>query len=209
MLKYVGLIGGATVFFAAVSLGGDFRDNDWGAAPYEVVAVEGMGSICETRPPGWGMKTYISSIYYFGYHLGVQGAYDFIFTPEEKLGIGLCVPDDSDVDSFYYWEEGLSRLYGEPENRDDVLTNDEELLARYYRGDAAAVEEGILNGYFALIRYWETEKTLIWLVAELYDDRLEVHINYYSKGYFDFFREEKTRGGPRKGFRPWFDYGNE
>jgi hypothetical protein len=205
MFKYVGVIVGATVFFAAVSLGGDFRDNDWGAAPYEVVAVEGMGSICETGPPGWGMKTYISSIYYFGGHLGVEGAYDFIFTPEEKLGMGLCFPYDANIDTFYHWEEVLSASYGEPENRDDVLIDDEVLLDRYYRGDAAAVEEGLLKGYFALVRYWETEKTYIWLVAELYDDKLEVHINYYSKEYFVFFRKEMARRRPRKGFRPWFD----
>jgi len=207
MLKYVGLIGGVTVVFAAVSLGGDFRDNDWGAAPYEVVAVEGMGSICETRPPGWGMKTYISSINYSGYHLGIQAAYGFIFTPEEKLGIGLCFPRDADIYSFYHWEEALSASYGEPDNRDEILTDDESILRAYYQSDARAVEEGVLNGYFALIRYWGTEKTHIWLAAEIVRDKLMVYLKYHSKEHFDLYRDEEEKGkpGPRRGLPPWFD----
>jgi hypothetical protein len=208
MSKYSAVIIVLAVFSAAGSLGGDFRDNDWGAAPYEVLAIEGTSTIGETRPPGWGRKTYVSCINYYGVHLGAKAAYGFIFTPEEKLGMGLCVPDDSDVGSFYSWEEEISRLYGEPDNRDELLIEDESILNVYYRGDAAAIEEGILNEYFALIRYWETEKTLIWLVAEFYDDKLWVHVNYYSREYFEFFREEKTGTGPHTGFRPWFENGS-
>ena len=198
MLKYVGLIGGATVFFAGVSLGADFRENDWGDSPEAVLMKEGEGCIGHFRPSGWGDRDYTGSI---GYGRGKHGG----FTPEEKLGMGFCVAYKPGIKPFCHWEGVLSAFYGEPENRDDILTEDETFLNLYYRGAAAAVEEGLLKGYFALVRYWETEKTLIWLVAELKDDKLRVHIQYYSKEYFDFFRDEKRESGPRTGFRPWFD----
>ena len=210
MFKYVGVIVGATVFFAAVSLGGDFRENDWGDSPEAVLMKEGEGCIGHFRPSGWGDRDYTGSIGYGrGKHGGVDAVIGFFFTPQEKLGMGFCVAYKPGIKPFCRWEGVLSAFYGEPENRDDVLIDDEALLTRYYRGDAAAVEEGLLKGYFALIRYWESEKTLIWLVAELKDDKLRVHIQYYSKEYFDFFRDEKRKAGPRKGYRPWFDNGNE
>jgi hypothetical protein len=147
------------LYSVSFSWGADFRCNDWGAAPYEVVAFEGMGTIWETRPPGWGRKTYVSSINYYGVHLGVEAGYGFLFTTEEKLGLCFCFPCVDGIDPFFVWEKTLSASYGEPANCDDVLTDDDVVLARYYYGDAAAVEEGILNGYFALVRYWETETT--------------------------------------------------
>ena len=193
------------VFIASFSWSADFRKNNWGDSPDEVVAFEGMGSVIETRPPGWGLKTYISSRNYYALHLGVEAGYGFLFTPEEKLGLCFCFPCDDSITPFFVWEKSLSASYGEPENRDDLLTDDDVILARYYYGDANTVEEGILNGYFALVRHWETETTNIWLVAELYEGKLEVHVNYYSKEYFDFFHEEIKSGGPGKGLRPWFD----
>ena len=204
--KSLGIAVLATVCFVSFSWAADFRGNNWGDSPEAVQVKEGEGLICLTRPPGWGDKDYTKFIGYNpSNYLGVDGIVVFVFNHEVKLGKVLCFSLGHDIGSFYEWEKALSASYGEPENRDDLLTKDESILDVYYRGDAAAVEEGLLKVYFTLIRFWETGKTYIWLVAELYDDKLEVHINYYSKEYFDFFREEKTLGGTRKGFRPWFD----
>lgn len=206
MYKLLNLAVTATALLVPLSWGTDFRDNDWGDPPEAVQAKEGKGYVCQMRRPQWGDEVYTGAIgYYPSNHLGVNGVVLFGFTRYEKLGKGSCFARDNDILSFGYWAEALSKSYGEPTNRDDVLTNNEELLARYYCGDAPAVEDGIRKGYFTLIRYWETQNTFIWLVAEFYEGNLEVHIDYYAKEYFDFFREEKTRDGPPKGFRPWFD----
>ena len=207
--KFLVFAGATAVLYASLSWSADFRENNWGDSPEAVQAIEGEGSIGHSSPPGGGAEgMYLNTVGYWDItHLGLPSLVAFYFTTEGKLGMVSCVPykgDVGDVDYFYYWEEALSEMYGEPENRDDVLIDDQALLTRYYRGVAAAVEEGLLKGYFALVRYWETEKTLIWLVAEFYHDRLWVHVNYYSKEYFDFFREDKRVAGPRGGLRPWF-----
>lgn len=204
--KLIFFVGVAATLSTSVVWSADFRDNDWGASPEAVRAKEGEGTTGLLSPSGWGDKEYISVIGYDRVkHLGVDATVLFRFTPEEKLGNGFCVSRLNDISSFHHWEEAISASYGEPDNRDDILINDEDLLTRHYRGDAAAVEEGILKGYFALVRYWQNEKTYIWLVAELSDNALEVHIHYYSKEYFDFFREEKKQGGGPNIFRPYFD----
>ena len=191
--------------FPPLSWTADFRNNNWGDSPAEVMHYEGEVLPWMASGPYSNNKIFTEWFAYFKKHLGIESSVFFKFTPDEKLGTGFCIPVDVEVSSFYAWEDTLSHVYGEPENRDDVLTDVESILDVYSRGDAAAVEEGLLKGYFALVRYWETEKTLIWLVGEFYQDRLWVHVNYYSKEHFDFFREEKREGGPRKGFRPWFD----
>ena len=193
------------LFLTSVSWSADFRENDWGDSPENVISLEGEGSVGETRPPGWGHRTYVEILNYAKPYFDIRAVIYFRFTEEEKLGCTGCIARKNGLRPFWVWEEKLTALYGEPENRDDVLTDDESILDVYYRGDATAVEEGLLKGYFALVRYWEAGKTYIWLVAELYDDKLEVHMSYHSKEYFDFFRKEKARGGPRRGFRPWFD----
>jgi hypothetical protein len=187
------------------SSGADFRNNDWGDTPAEVMQYEGEGFASMTSGSSSNYKMFTESLGYDAMHLGINSGVIFIFTPEEQLGMGCCGSYDTEVKPFYLWEEALSDLYGKPENRDDLLTDEDSILDVYYRGDAAAVEAGIINEYFALVRYWETKNTYIWLVAEFYRDRLWVHVNYYSNEYFEFFREEKTQNGPRKGLRPWFD----
>jgi hypothetical protein len=204
--KLIFSVGVTAAITASLVWSGDFRDNDWGDSPEAVQAKEGEGFVWRIRPPGWGNKDYTGAIGYNpANHLGDIAVVLFDFTTEEKLGMAMCFSHDRDILSFSHWEEALSKAYGEPDNRDDVLINDEDLLARYYRGDVAAVKAGILSGYFALVRYWETETTDIWLVAELHEGKLEVHIHYYSKEYFEFFCEEKKRGGSGKGYRPYFD----
>jgi hypothetical protein len=187
------------------SSGADFRNNDWGDSPAEVMHYEGEVLPWIGGGPYSNNKIFTEWFAYSKKYLGIESSVFFKFTPEEKLGVGFCVPVEGRIKPFYLWEAALSDLFGETENRDDLLTEDNVILAHYYYGDAAAVEEGILSGYFALVRHWETETTNIWLVAELYDGKLEVHVNYYSKEYFDFFREEKKRNGPHAGLRPWFD----
>jgi hypothetical protein len=193
------------LFLGSFSWGGDFRDNNWGDSPGDVEYYEGDTDPWIESGPYSDYKRFTSFFAYYKTHLGVHACVFFRFTPEEKLGMGFCVSDASELRSFYEWERALLDLYGEAENRDDLLTDDDSILDFFYRGGAAAVEEGILKGYFALIRYWETENSFIWLVAELSDEDLEVHVNYYAKGHFKYFRDEKKRGGAGKGFRPWFD----
>ena len=196
------------LFFASFSWGGDFRDNNWGDTPAEVMQYEG-----DTDPViGSGLysnyKSFTSFLVYHTTHLGVQACVFFQFTPEEKLGMGFCVPEDDEIRAFYVWEEALSDLYGEPENRDEILTDDESVLEIYNRGDVQAIGEAVSEGYFALVRYWETKRTYIWLAAEvtgMSGSRVFFCVSYYSKEYYDLYRdeEERRKPPPRRGLPPW------
>jgi hypothetical protein len=208
--KYIILILAVQPFLVSLSQSGDFRNNDWGDTPAEVEYYEGEVFPWIVSGPYSNNKRFTGGLFYRAMHLGIRGDVFFEFTPEEKLGMGFCLPFAPELSSFYYWEKELSRLYGEPENRDEILTDDEAVVFRYYGADARAVEEGVLKGYFALVRYWETEKTHIWLAAEMAEDKVMVYIKYHSKEYFDLYRDEEEKGkpGPRRGLPPWFDTEN-
>lgn len=206
-----GLIFIAALFLGSFSWGGDFRDNDWGDSPADVEYYEGDTDPVIESGPYSDNKRFASFLVYRTTYLGVQAVVFFQFTPEEKLGKGFCVPEDDGISGFYVWEEALSDLYGEPENRDEILTDDESVLTIYEPGDAQAVEEGVSKGYFALARYWDTKRTYIWLAAEVGEisgRSVFVCVSYHSKEYFDLYRSEEEKGKPppRRGLPPW--YGN-
>jgi hypothetical protein len=196
---------------ASLAWSADFRNNNWGASPADVVFNEGEASPVIASGPYSNNESYTELLYYSTSYQGVPVLVFFIFTPEEKLAIGFCIEEDAQVSSFFLWEEALSRLYGEPEVHDEILTNDVSILDVYYQADPRAVEEGVLNGYFALVRYWETETTRIWLAAEITGNGLMVDITYHSREYFDLYRDEEEKGtpGPRSGLPPWYGTSNE
>ena len=202
------------LFLGSFSWGGDFRDNDWGDSPADVEYYEGDTDPVIESGPYSDNKRFTSFLVYRTTYLGVQTVVFFQFTPEEKLGLGFCVPEDDGISAFYVWEEALSDLYGEPENRDEILTDDESVLEIYSPGDIQGVAEGVSKGYFSLVRYWENKGTYIWLAAELgkiSGRSVFVWVSYHSKEYFDLYRREEEKGKPppRRGLPPWYNNPDE
>ena len=199
------------LYLAAASWSGDFRGNDWGDSPEDVVSKEGEGSVGETRPPGWGQRTYVNVLSYTKQYSGIPSIIFFCFTKDEEFSSGGYIARNEGSASFWIWEAKLINTYGEPENRDEILTDDESILEIYYSGDALAIEEAVSKGYFSLVRYWENKGTYIWLAAEvgkISGRSVFVWVSYRSKEYFDLYRREEEKGKPppRRGLPPW--YGN-
>jgi hypothetical protein len=209
-----GVIFITALFLGSFSWGGDFLDNDWGDSPADVEYYEGDTDPVIESGPYSDNKRFTSILRYYTTHLSVQAVVFFLFTPEEKLGKGFCVPEDDGISGFYLWEKALSDLYGEPENRDEILTDDESVLEIYYSGDALAIEEAVSKGYFSLVRYWENKRTYIWLAAEvggISGRSVFVCVSYHSKEYFDLYRREEEKGKPppRRGLPPWYNNPDE
>jgi hypothetical protein len=166
--------------------GADFRGNDWGDSPEEVIAVEGEPVMIavERKPVLLQPEDPQRLLGYERSHLGHAVIMKYFFTPKSELAIGKYFYEKADdLTVFFDWEGALITSYGEPINDDFFYTEDEKIIENYYRGSAANLGKGVLLRYFELLRIWEEEPVDILLSANFYEGYIRVILTFYSKQY--------------------------
>lgn len=171
------------VLLCAAGYAADFRGHDWGESAAQVVAAEGKPTMAGTAFPG----NYTHNLMYSrAEHLGHEVSMMILFAEgkdAEKLSSGICLANSDDLAVFRDWEAALTGEYGEPLAHDELVTDEEDKLDAYYRGEGGPSAEGVKRGYFTLRRLWETPTTYVGLEAGADDEGMKTVARYYSKEY--------------------------
>lgn len=192
-----------TFFLAHSAYPADFRGNNWGDSPEEVIAVEGEPVIIAVEPKPIMLQPEDPPrlIGYEGNYYGRGVTIKYFFTPKGELAIGKYFYEKADdLTVFFDWKEALTTVYGGPINDDFFYTEDEKIIENYYRSGADNLGKGVLLRYFQLLCIWEEEIVDILLSAHHYEGHIRFVLTFYSKQYGPEFlkslNEKPIKTGP-------------
>lgn len=181
-----------TLLYSITLAGGlhaaDFRGNDWGDSPEEVIAVEGEPSLRELGEP-------CRAFVYYGDYGGIRSTVDYFFTPSGRLAMGHYVIEKTQtLDVYAEWTDIVFKIYGPPTVEDILFTDDKGLLESFYRGEQSKKAEGIARVYYELSNAWDTVNTDIYIAAYPYEGNIQIVLSFASKvfrgGFLDSLDEK-------------------
>jgi hypothetical protein len=177
-----------SITFAGGLFAADFRGNDWGDSPEEVIAVEGEPNSRELGEP-------CRALVYYGDYGGIRSTVDYYFTPSGRLAMGHYVIEKTQtLDVYAEWTDIVSKIYGPPTVEDILFTDDEGLLESFYRGEQSKKAEGITRVYYELSNDWDTVNTDIYIYAFANEGAIQIVLSFASKvfrrGFLDSLDEK-------------------
>jgi hypothetical protein len=181
---------GATYAFHAA----DFRGNDWGDSPEEVIAVEGEPDFTEEDPRYPLLGYYVE---FEGYKVELR----YQFTPDWELASGhYDLENDIDLAPFFVWLDAVSAIYGPATLDDYIFTGIREyekgIREALSRRDEKTLIEAVVTLKILLSYEWNGDMTGVLLWA--FDggkNTLIIHLGYFSNEYGPILADSLP-GGP-------------
>jgi hypothetical protein len=174
MFKLVGFFITTALILTSVSLGGDFRGNNWGDSPEEVIAVEGepLSKISNGAALVFRYEKRLS---------GKKVRVRYCFAPGGKLAIATYYDERvRDLRGFLRWVDEIAASYGEPEKKDWVCTDDPRTVDEFSAGGPGGLAEAVKEGFFVLQYRWQTDTTIIDVMAIGRDSLVDTSLGYAS-----------------------------
>jgi hypothetical protein len=170
-------------FLAQPARSADFRGNNWGDSPDEVIAVEGE--------PLSKLSNGAALEFRYDEHLGGKDIrVIYCFAPEGKLALATYYDERvKDLCSFFTWVDEIAALYGEPEKKDSVGTEDAPTVDEFYAGGPDGLAEAVKQGELVLHYRWQTDNTIIDVMALGWGDLIDTSLGYASPNYVGEFME--------------------